>query len=78
MHLSALGLLACAGRLWRGERQAIIVIEHNKPPTRWGWLASVILCTAVALAAGISTVDRGGLQVLLDIMRAGGGPWLLS
>lgn len=79
MHLYSLALLACGGRLWHGEKKAIIAIEHKKPPARWRWLAPAGLCAvaAIALTVWISMADRAGLQVLLVIMKAGGGVFVI-
>ncbi|WP_104111858.1 hypothetical protein [Arthrobacter sp. N199823] len=75
MHLYSLALLTYGGRLWHWEKKAIIAIEHKKPPVRWRWLAPTGLCAVatIALTVWISTADREGLQILLAIMKAGGG-----
>lgn len=74
MHLYSLALLTCGGRVWHGEKKAIIAIEHKKPPARWKWIASVGLCAAMlsGLLAWISIADSQGLQILLDVMKIGG------
>lgn len=75
MHLYALALLAFGGRLWHWEMKAIIAIERKQPPNRLKWLAPAVLCAvaAIALTEWIATADRAGLQVLLAIMKVGGG-----
>ena len=72
MHLYSLALLACGGRLWHGEKKAIIAIEHKKPPARWRWLAPAGLCAmaGIILSWWVSTADTARLQGLLAIMKA--------
>lgn len=74
MHLYALALLACGGRLWHWNKKAIIAIEHKKPPARGRHLAATGSCAAVVIGLldWISTADSQGLQILLATMKAGG------
>ena len=56
--------MACRGRLWHGERKAIIAIERKRQPGPWRLLAPVGVCAiaVIVLVVWIPMADQVGCR----------------